>query len=107
MLRDDLRSAALTVAVLVLFVFVLGLARLLRLVLAGLVALLAVLARLPPLLALSRLTSLLVLLLHIVCHKRFLLRRRGPSCAFEICCIQNLVATGDWKGWDGFLRHSP
>jgi hypothetical protein len=71
--NEELRSAALTVAVLVFFVFVLGLATLLRLILAGLVlaGLAAVLAlpRLAALLALSRLPTLLILLLHIVCHK--------------------------------------
>jgi hypothetical protein len=55
---NDLRSAALTVAVLIFFVFVVGLAALLRLILAGLAALLA----------LSWLATLLILLLHIVCH---------------------------------------
>jgi hypothetical protein len=73
----------LTVAVLVFFVFVLGLATLLWLILAGLIlaglaallalprlaGLLTVLAGLTALLALSRLATLLILLLHIVCHK--------------------------------------
>jgi len=71
--NNDLRSAALTVAVLVFFVFVLGLAALLRLILAGLVlaglAALLVLPGLAALLTLSGLTTLLILLLHIVCHK--------------------------------------
>jgi hypothetical protein len=69
----ELGSAALTVAVLVLFV--LSLATLLRLILAGLAALLT-LARLPTLLSglatllpLSRLATLLIFLLHVVCHK--------------------------------------
>jgi hypothetical protein len=66
--NEELRSAALTVAVCVFFVFVLGLATLLRLVLAGLAALLA-LPRLTALLALSRLPTLLIFLFHIVCHK--------------------------------------
>jgi hypothetical protein len=69
---NDLRSAALTVAVLVFFVFVVGLAALLRLILAGLIlsglAALLALSRLAALLALSWLATLLILLLHIVCH---------------------------------------
>jgi hypothetical protein len=60
---NDLRSAALTVAVLIFFVFVVGLAALLRLILAGLI-----LSGLAALLALSWLATLLILLLHIVCH---------------------------------------
>jgi fucose 4-O-acetylase-like acetyltransferase len=63
----------LTVAVLVFFVFVLGLAALFRLILTGLVlsglAALLVLPRLAALLTLSGLATLLILLLHIVCHK--------------------------------------
>ena len=66
--NEELRSAALTVAVFVFFVFLLGLAALLRLVLVGLAALLA-LPGLAALLALSGLATLLILLLHIVCHK--------------------------------------
>jgi fucose 4-O-acetylase-like acetyltransferase len=71
--KNDLRSAALTVAVLVFFVFVLGLAALLRLSLAGLslagLTALLVLPRLAAVLTLAGLTTLLILLLHIVCHK--------------------------------------
>ena len=76
--NEELRGAALTVAVLVCFVFLLGLAALLGLLLAGLAALLAlprlaalltVLPGLTALLALSGLATLLILLLHIVCHK--------------------------------------
>jgi hypothetical protein len=71
-IEEELRSATLTVAVLVLFV--LGLAALLRLILAGLAALLALarlalLTGLTALLPLSGLASLLIFLLHVVCHK--------------------------------------
>jgi hypothetical protein len=106
----------LTVAVLVFFlVLVLSLATLLRLVLAGLTALfllsglatlLAVLSGLTgltTLLTLSELAALLTLLLHIVCHKSFLLRKRGPSHAFEIYRRTELSCAGDRKGWEGFL----
>ena len=73
-----LRSAELTVAVLVIFfIVVLTLTALPWLLLSGLTALLAlsglarlvVLSGLPALLALSGLTSLLALFLHIVCHE--------------------------------------
>jgi hypothetical protein len=74
--EKKLRSATLTVAVLVFFVIVLALAALFRLLLTGLAALLAALSGLSTLtrlsglstlLALSELT-LLALLFHIVCH---------------------------------------
>jgi hypothetical protein len=74
-----LRSAALTVAILIVFLSViLSLATLLRLVLSGLTtllglsrlsALLTVLSRLTRLLTLSILIALLALLFYIVCHK--------------------------------------
>jgi hypothetical protein len=74
-----LRSAALTVAILIIFLsLVLTLASLLRLVLSGLTTLLGlsrlstlltVLSRLTRLLTLSILIALLALLFHIVCHK--------------------------------------
>ena len=71
-----LRSAALTVPVLVIFFVVLTLTALFWLLLSGLTALLAlsgltwlVVSGLPALLALSGLTSLLALFLHIVCHE--------------------------------------
>jgi hypothetical protein len=87
----ELRSAALPVAVLVFFVLVLGLPALLRLAgltallaLSRLAALLTMLSGLSALLALSGLANLLILFLHVVCHKRFLLRKRGPSHASEI-----------------------
>jgi hypothetical protein len=73
--KRKLRSATLTIAILVFFVFVLRLtlARLFRLGLAGLLVLLVLLAGLATLLALSELAALLPLLLHIVCHEIFLL----------------------------------
>jgi hypothetical protein len=82
-----LRSAALTVPVLVIFFVVLTLTALLWLLLSGLTALLAlpglarlvVLSGLPALLALSGLTSLLALFLHIVCHEYPSYIRREPS----------------------------
>jgi hypothetical protein len=76
--NEYLRSAALTVAVLVFLVVGVGLPTLFRLVLArltallalsGLVTLLTVLAGLTALLTLSVLVTLLTLLLHIVCHE--------------------------------------
>jgi hypothetical protein len=76
--KRKLRSAALTVAVLVIFfIVVLTQTALFWLLLTGLTALLAlsglarlvVLPGLPALLALSGLTSLLALFLHIVCHE--------------------------------------
>jgi hypothetical protein len=76
---NKLGSAALTVAILVVFLsLVLTLATLLRLVLSGLATLLrlsglstllTVLSRLTRLLTLSGLIPLLALLFHIVCHK--------------------------------------
>jgi len=83
--EEKLRGATLTVAVLVCFVgLVLTLVALLRIVLSGLAALLALsaLSGLATLLALSELVALLTYLLHIVCHKKFLLRKHGSSRAF-------------------------
>jgi hypothetical protein len=76
--KDELRSAALTVAVLVIFfIVVLTLTALFWLLLAGLTTFLAlagssrliVLPGLSTLLALAELTTLLALLFHIVCHE--------------------------------------
>jgi divalent metal cation (Fe/Co/Zn/Cd) transporter len=69
--ENRLRSAALTVAVLVLIVsVVLALTALLRLLL---------LTRLPTVLALPGLTALLTLFLGIVCHGLLLLKRVNSS----------------------------
>jgi hypothetical protein len=84
----ELRSTALTVTVLIVFVG-LVLATLFRLVLASLAALLARLTalalvgltRLTTLLALSVLIALLTFLLHIVRHKYTLLKK-ARNCAF-------------------------
>jgi hypothetical protein len=86
--KKKLRSTPLTVAVLVVFFLDFVRPTLLRLVLAGLAALLALsmLSGLAALLALSALATLLPLplLLHVVSHKSFLLRKRGLSRAFGI-----------------------
>jgi fatty acid desaturase len=84
--KKKLRSTPLTVAVLVVFFLDFVLPTLLRLVLAALAALLALftLSGLAALLALSALVTLLPLLLHVVSHKTFLLRKRGLSRAFGI-----------------------
>jgi hypothetical protein len=76
----------LTVAVLVIFFLDFVLPTLLRLVLAGLTALLAVsmLSGLAALLSLSALATWLPLVLHVISHKSFLLRKRGLSHAFGI-----------------------
>lgn len=77
-IEDRLGSTTLPIAILVVFFFLsLALARLLRLVLAGLVValVLPMLARLTALLALAKLAALLTLLLHIVSHKAFLLKK--------------------------------
>jgi hypothetical protein len=67
--KDELRSAALTVAVLVIFfIVVLTLTALFWLLLTGLITLLA-LAGFPWLLVLPGRSTLLALLFHIVCHE--------------------------------------
>jgi hypothetical protein len=62
---------------------------------ARLTALLTMLSGLTALPALSGLATLLIFLLHVVCHKRFLLRKRGPSHASETHSHMNLVAARD------------
>jgi hypothetical protein len=91
----ELRSATLTVAVLVVFFFVLTLSAFFLRILAGLAALLAAL------LALSELTTLLTLFLHIVCHEihppgkaQVVPRSRNLS------PFKNLVAAKNCKGWE-------
>ena len=82
----------MTIAILIVFfVLSLALARLLRLVLAGLVVALALpmLAGLTALLALSKLAALLTLLLHIVSHKAFLLKKRETPRAFGFVANEN------------------
>jgi hypothetical protein len=95
--KRELRSTTLTVTILVVFIVFalrLALARPFRLVLAGLVAVLV----------LSMLAALLTLLLHIFCHKTFLLRKaREPRRAFGFVANQSLVAARDCKGWEGSL----
>jgi len=83
-IEKGLGSAALTVAVLVIF-FILILTTLFLLVLAGLAALLALsrLSGLTTLLtglaALLALSELIAFLLHIVCHKNILLKKRETA----------------------------
>jgi hypothetical protein len=91
--KENLGSAALTVAILVIFlVFVLALAAFFRLVLSGLVTLLrlSVLSGLSALLGLAVLASLaplLALLFHIVCHKSFPPKESaGHPALFEFNC---------------------
>jgi len=84
-IERELRSTTLTIAILIVvffLVFRLALAWLFRLVLIGLVAVLtlSMLTGLTTLLALSILAALLTLLLHIVCHKTFLLRKARETC---------------------------
>jgi hypothetical protein len=82
--NKNLGSAALTVAILVLFLIV-GLAALFGLLLAGLAGLLALIVLLPvarltrliALLSLSELATLLTLFFGIVCHELLLLKARG------------------------------
>jgi hypothetical protein len=76
-LKRNLGSAALTVAVLILFVG-LVLTALLLLILAGLTALLA-LSWLSGLSALLALSGLATFLLRIVCHRIILLKKRGRA----------------------------
>jgi hypothetical protein len=74
------------------------------LILTGLAALLAlsVLPRLAALLALSALTAWLFLLLHVVSHKTFLLRKRGVSTPSKFIALHNLVAAKASEGWEQF-----
>ncbi|MFZ0955521.1 MAG: hypothetical protein WAN60_04210, partial [Candidatus Sulfotelmatobacter sp.] len=108
-----LRSAALTVAVLVFFLVGVGLPTLLRLVLAGLTALLALfglstrLAMLPgltALLALPVLVTLLTLLLHIVCHELPSWESADLPAPSRFIALQRLVAARCGKGWEGHSR---
>jgi hypothetical protein len=78
--NKHLRSATLTVAVLIFFFLVLLLTTLFRWVLAGLSGLLT-LSGLAALLPLSGLVTL-SFFFHIVCHRCFLLKKRGPSPRF-------------------------
>lgn len=93
-----LRSTTLTIAVLVVFVcFILTLATFLRLVLSGLAGLLALswLFGLTTVCSWSGLAALLPLLLHIVCHKTFLLRKRKIFVAnLELSCCRGLQRLG-------------
>jgi hypothetical protein len=95
-IEKELRSTTLTIAILVLFILVLSLAlaRLLRLALVGLVV-----ALILPMLA--RLAALLTLLLHIISHNVFLLEKHETLRAFGFVANENLVASGDCKGWEG------
>jgi hypothetical protein len=81
--KKQLRGATLTVAVLIFLFLVLLLTTLLRWVLAGLSGLLtlSVLSGLATLLALPGLVTL-PFFFHIVCHRSFLLKKRGPSQRF-------------------------
>jgi hypothetical protein len=103
--NDELGSAALTVAVLIIFlVFALPLAALLGLVLVGLAALLA-LTGLVALLALSRLAALLTLFLHIVCHKSPPEKAWAVPRLRNLLAILKLVAVRDCKGWEESLGY--
>jgi hypothetical protein len=96
--KRKLGSAALMVAILVLF-FIVGLilAALFRLLLTGLTGLLALLML--SLLMLSRLTALLTLFFRIVRHE-LLLFKRGLNRVREFVESSNLVAAMDCKGWE-------
>jgi hypothetical protein len=102
--RRELRRTTLTVAILVVCFVDVVLPTLFWLVLAGLAALLAlsVLSRLTALLALSTLATWLFFLLHIVSHKRSLLRKRRPSHAFGIYRLAQLSCRTALQGWEGF-----
>jgi hypothetical protein len=114
-----LRSAALTVAVLVFFVVGISLATLFRLLLSGLIVrlalsgvatLTALTGLLPALLAFFvlvtlltffELITLLTLLLHIVCHELPSWESAGLPTPSRFVSVHELVAAGDCKGWEG------
>jgi hypothetical protein len=99
--KEKLGSTTLTIAVLVFLTLVLSLSTLLRLVLAGLAVGLSGLT--PLLTVLSGLTTLLTLLLHVICHKSFLLKKtRAFPRLRNLSLFKGLVAARDCKGWERF-----
>jgi hypothetical protein len=107
--NKKLGSAALTVAILVIFLIV-GLAAFFGLLLAGLAGLLALvvllpLARLTRLIALLSLSelALLTLFLGIVCHELLLLKARGSPAPRVDLSNLSLSCCNRWQGWDGIV----
>jgi hypothetical protein len=101
-----LRSAALTVAVLVLFVVGISLAALFRLLLfrltvrlalSGLASLVTALTGLPSLLAFFELITLRTLLLRIFCHELPSWESAGLPTPSKFIAIHKLVAARDYK----------